>query len=139
MNQATREALERRGLDYSKFNQVKREKADVRGFKMGDEGVEYIINQMADFLLVSRNVEEVFAPDDVLRQKIFAVMKKYLGDQEIRRTNDPTSGPGGAPPATPASGTPPTGAPAVLHAPEERTPGETDDGEPDYQVDEHLS
>ncbi len=40
VNQATREALERRGYDSSKFNQVKREMADVRGFKMGDDGIE---------------------------------------------------------------------------------------------------
>src|SRR5215471_8451120 len=58
VNQATREALERRGYDYSKFNQVKREMADVRGFKMGDEGIEYVINQMIEFLLISRNVED---------------------------------------------------------------------------------
>ena len=86
VNQATREALERRGYDYSKFNQVKREMADVRGFKMGDEGIEYVINQMIEFLLISRNVEEVFAADNVIRQKIFAVMKKHLDvDEEIDR------------------------------------------------------
>ena len=84
VNQATREALERRGYDYSKFNQVKREMADVRGFKMGDEGIEYVINQMIEFLLISRNVEEVFAADNVLRSKIFAVAKKHLDvDDEI--------------------------------------------------------
>jgi uncharacterized protein len=84
VNQATREALERRGYDQSKFNQVKREMADVRGFKMGDEGIEYVINQMIEFLLISRNVEEVFSPDNVLRQKIFALMKKHLDvDDEI--------------------------------------------------------
>jgi len=86
VNQATREALERRGYDYSKFNQVKREMADVRGFKMGDEGIEYVINQMIEFLLISRNVEEVFAADNVLRQKIFSIMKKHLDvDEEIDR------------------------------------------------------
>ena len=86
VNQATREALERRGYAYSKFNQVKREMADVRGFKMGDEGIEYVINQMIEFLLISRNVEEVFAADNVIRQKIFAVMKKHLDvDEEIDR------------------------------------------------------
>jgi hypothetical protein len=86
VNQATREALERRGYDYSKFNQVKREMADVRGFKMGDEGVDYIINQMIEFLLISRNVEEVYAADNVLRQKIFVTMKKHLDvDDEIDR------------------------------------------------------
>jgi hypothetical protein len=84
VNQATREALERRGYDYSKFNQVKREMADVRGFKMGDEGIEYVINQMIEFLLISRNVEEVYATDNVLRQKLFAVMKRHLDvDDEI--------------------------------------------------------
>ena len=84
VNQATREALERRGYDYSKFNQVKREMADARGFKMGDEGIEYVINQMIEFLLISRNVEEVFAADNVLRQKIYAIMKKHLDvDDEI--------------------------------------------------------
>lgn len=84
VNQATREALERRGYDHSKFNQVKREMADVRGFKLGDEGIEYVINQMIEFLMISRNVEEVFAPDNVIRSKIFALMKKHLDvDDEI--------------------------------------------------------
>ena len=84
VNQATREALERRGYDFSKFNQVKREMADVRGFKMGDEGIEYVINQMIEFLLISRNVEEVFSPDNVIRQKMNVVMKKHLDvDDEI--------------------------------------------------------
>jgi uncharacterized protein len=84
VNQATREALERRGYDASKFNQVKREMADVRGFKMGDEGIEYVINQMIEFLLISRNVEEVYAQDNILRQKIHALMKKHLDvDEEI--------------------------------------------------------
>ena len=84
VNQATREALERRGYDHSKFNQVKREMADVRGFKMGDEGIEYVINQMIEFLLISRNVEEVYSADNILRGKLFGVMKKHLDvDDEI--------------------------------------------------------
>jgi hypothetical protein len=86
VNQATREALERRGYDASKFNQVKREMADVRGFKMGDEGIEYVINQMLEFLLISRNVEEVFSADNVMRSKVFQSMKKHLDvDDEIDR------------------------------------------------------
>jgi uncharacterized protein len=86
VNQATREALERRGYDFSKFNQVKREMADVRGFKLGDEGVEFLINQMLEFLLISRNVEEVFADDNQMRPKILQVMKKHLDvDDEIDR------------------------------------------------------
>ena len=86
VNQATREALERRGYDHSRFNQVKREMADVRGFKLGDDGIEYVINQMIEFLMVSRNVEEVFSADNQLRSKIFSVMKRHLDvDEEIDR------------------------------------------------------
>ncbi|HEY6910002.1 MAG TPA: DUF507 family protein, partial [Myxococcales bacterium] len=79
-------ALERRGYDHSRFNQVKREMADVRGFKMGDEGIDYIINQMIEFLLISRNVEEVFAEDHSIRRKIYQVFKKHLDvDEDIDR------------------------------------------------------
>lgn len=78
VNQATREALERRGLDHSRFSQVKQEMADVRGFKLGDEGIENLINQMLEFLLISRNVEEVFSEDHVLRLKVHQTMKKHL-------------------------------------------------------------
>jgi hypothetical protein len=86
VNQATREALERRGYDYSKFNQVKREMADVRGFKLGDEGIEFLINQMLEFLLISRNVEEVYAEDNVMRPKVLQIMKKHLDvEDEIDR------------------------------------------------------
>ncbi|MGC4114319.1 MAG: DUF507 family protein [Myxococcales bacterium] len=86
VNQATREALERRGYDHGKFNQVKREMADVRGFKMGEEGIEYVIGQMLEFLLISRNIEEVFSEDHSMRKKIFVIMKKHLDvDEEIDR------------------------------------------------------
>ena len=78
VNQATREALERRGYDHSKFNSVKREMADVRGFKMGDDGVDYIINQMIEFLLISRTVEEVFSEDHTIRRRVYQVFKKHL-------------------------------------------------------------
>ncbi len=86
VNQATREALERRGYDSSKFTQVKREMADVRGFQLGDEGIEFVINQMLEFLLVSRSVEEVFSDDSTMRPKIMQIMKRHLDvEDEIDR------------------------------------------------------
>lgn len=86
VNQATREALERRGYDSSKFSQVKREMADVRGFQLGDDGIEFVINQMLEFLLVSRSVEEVFSDDSTMRPKILQIMKKHLDvEDEIDR------------------------------------------------------
>lgn len=86
VNQATKEALLRRNYDASKFGQVKREMAEVRGFKMGDEGIEYVIGQILEFLLISRNVEEVFSEDPPMRKKIMGIMKKHLDvDEEVER------------------------------------------------------
>ena len=90
VNQATREALERRGYDHSRFAQVKREMAEVRGFKTGEDGVEYIINQMIEFLMMSRNVEEVFSEDHTLRKTLRDVLNQHLHvdsdlDVEVRK------------------------------------------------------
>ena len=53
---------------------------------MGDEGIEYVIGQMIEFLLISRNVEEVYSDDHPLRKKIFNIFKKHLDvDDEIDR------------------------------------------------------
>ncbi len=86
VNSATREALERRGYDPSHFNRVKREMADVRGHRTGQDGIDFVIAQMLEFLLISRNVEEVYAEDHVMRRKIHDIFKKYLVvDEEIER------------------------------------------------------
>ena len=89
VNAAAREALDRRGYDPSHFNRIKREMADVRGHRTGQDGIDFIIDQMLEFLLISRNVEEVFAEDHVMRRKIHDVFKKYLVvddeiDKEVR-------------------------------------------------------
>jgi uncharacterized protein len=75
---ATRHALARRGLDETSFSSVQQEMADVRGFRLGDAGIRHVVAQLADSLLVSRHVEEVFASDEALRQQILGVMQKHL-------------------------------------------------------------
>ena len=86
VNVATREAMQRRGCDTSRFQQIKREMADVRGFKTGDDGIDFIIDQMLEFLLISRNIEEVFSDHATMRRKIHLIMKKHLAvDEELDR------------------------------------------------------
>jgi len=130
VNQATREALERRGDDDSKFNQVKREMADARGFKAGDEGIQYIIDQMIEFLLISRNVEEVFSADDVLREKLRAVMSRLLTLEQEPPNSGSGSGPGWLPPLGSMGAAGPTGAPATVsdEPPAPSPPPDRDDG-----------
>ena len=86
LNQDTRDALSRRGLSPDRFAQVKKSLAEARKHKTGEDGLEYVINQMLEGMMHSRNVEEVFAEDHEMRKKIQLVMIKYLGiDEEIDR------------------------------------------------------
>lgn len=86
LNQETKDALSRRGLSVERFTQVKKGLAEARGHKTGEEGLEYVMNQMLEALMHSRNVEEVFAEDHEMRKKIAETMRKYLGiDEDIDR------------------------------------------------------
>ncbi|MEQ8274616.1 MAG: DUF507 family protein [Deltaproteobacteria bacterium] len=86
LNQETKDALTRRGLSAERFGQVKKGLAEARQHKTGEEGAEYVINQMLEALMHSRNIEEVFAEDHEMRKKITDTMRKYLGiDEEIDR------------------------------------------------------
>jgi len=87
--------------------------ADVRGFKMGDEGIDDAVDQMIEFLLLSRNVEEVFSGDDVLRPKVLAVMKKYL---DVEEGAPPSRSGGGSAPPPSFRGQPSGGVPAEARA-----------------------
>ena len=86
LNQETRDALTRKGLSAERFAQVKRGLAEAKNHKTGEEGAEFVINQMLEALMHSRNVEEVFAEDHEMRRKVTETMRKYLGiDEDIDR------------------------------------------------------
>ena len=79
-----------RGLDYSHTRKIKAKLAAEKRFGIGDEGIEFIANQMMEILLQSNNVEEVFGDDRELRKTIGPVLKSELGveselDREVKR------------------------------------------------------
>lgn len=86
LNQETRDTLARRGLSPERFSQVKKGLAEARKHKTGEEGLEYVINQMLEALMHSRNVDEIFAEDHEMRRKMHTSLVKYLGiDEELDR------------------------------------------------------
>lgn len=86
LNQETKDTLTRRGYSAERFAQVKKGLAEARAHKTGEEGLEYVINQMLEALMHSRNIDEVFAEDHEMRRKIQVTMVKYLGiDEDIDR------------------------------------------------------
>lgn len=86
LSQDAREAIQRRGLSAERFGQVKKGLADAKGFKIGEDGTEYVIEQMIQVLFASKNIEEIYAEDNDIRKFISEVLKKYLDiDEDIDR------------------------------------------------------
>lgn len=84
VSQEAKDAMSRRGLPQERFGQVKKGLADARGLKLGDEGIEEVINQMIQCCFSSKNIAEVFAEDNVIRKFFKETLTKYLSvDEEL--------------------------------------------------------
>ena len=76
--------LESRGMPPSEMGRVRRLCADQKGIKIGDDMLDYLLDQCIEMLMHSNNVEEVFAEDHEIRRRIRPILKKYLDvDTEI--------------------------------------------------------
>ncbi len=85
-----RDTINARGLDFGALNKVRRQIADERGFGLGEEAIEYMVRQLIEMLMHSVHVDEVYAPDNVLRKKMADVLRRHMAveqelDQEVRR------------------------------------------------------
>ena len=87
--QAEREAsekaksmLEQRGLPQSEFSRLKKLAAEQKGIKIGDDLMDYLLDQLIEILLHSANVDDVFAQDHELRRRMRPALKKHLEVEE---------------------------------------------------------
>jgi hypothetical protein len=82
----TKELMDGRKLPPSEFGRVKKSVAEQRGLKIGDEIVDYLLDQIVECYLYSNNVEEVFASDLDLRRKMAPILKRHmLVEEELDR------------------------------------------------------
>ena len=78
--------MQSRNLGQQEFNRTKRLVADQRGFKIGDEMLDYVLDQMVEMLMHSTNVEEIFAEDVDMRRKMAPILKRHMAvDEELDR------------------------------------------------------
>jgi hypothetical protein len=73
-----RDFIQQRGLATSEFGRLKRAAAEQRGIKVGDEALDYLLDQLVEMLLHSNNVDEVFAQDHELRRAMAPILKKHV-------------------------------------------------------------
>jgi uncharacterized protein len=77
-----KEILQSRGMPQSEFSRIKRLAAEQRGIKVGDEMLDYLLDQLIEMLMHSGNVEEVFAEDHDLRRRMRPLLRKHLELEE---------------------------------------------------------
>lgn len=76
--------LESRGLPPSELGRIKKIIAEQKGIKIGDDILDYLLDQCIEMLMHSGNVDEVYGEDHDLRRRMRPVLKKYLAaDDEL--------------------------------------------------------
>ncbi len=83
------EIMGQRGIPSSEFGRVKRILMEEKGLKTGDEGIEWLIDQILQSFMVGSHVEEVYAEDRLMKRKILSIFKKHFDiedklDKEVR-------------------------------------------------------
>jgi len=80
----TKELMDGRGLPPTEFGRVKKSVAEQKGLKIGDEIIDYLLDQVVESFLYSNNVDEVFASDLDLRRKMAPILKRHMAvDEEL--------------------------------------------------------
>ncbi len=60
--------------------------AEQKGIKIGDELLDYLLDQLIEMLMHSGNVDEVYSEDHELRRRMRPILKKYLEIDEAIET-----------------------------------------------------
>ena len=84
--ETAKEYLQKHSLPGSEFPRVRKLSAEQKGIKIGEDTLDYLLDQVVEMLLHSTHVDEVFAEDHVLRKRMTPVFKKHMAvDEELER------------------------------------------------------
>jgi hypothetical protein len=89
VNDRAKDLLERTGRAQSEFNRVRQQVAEQKGIKIGDEMLDYLLDQVVEIFHHSSHVDEIYPEDVVLRRKMAPIFKKHMAvedalDAEVR-------------------------------------------------------
>jgi uncharacterized protein len=89
VNDRAKDILERTNKPPSEYPRVRQLAADEKGIKVGDETLDYLLDQVVEMLMHSSHVDEVFVEDVELRRKMAPIFKKHMAvdasvDAEVR-------------------------------------------------------
>jgi hypothetical protein len=82
ITEKAKELTASRNLPPSEVGKMKRLVADQKKFKIGEEAIDYILDQLVEMLMHSNNVDEIYAEDYQLRRKMREPLRKQLAMEE---------------------------------------------------------
>ena len=81
-----KDSMQARGIPPTEFSRMKKLAAEQMGIKIGDESIDYLLDQILEILMHSANVDEIFAEDVELRRKMAPSLKRHMAvDEELER------------------------------------------------------
>ena len=82
VTERAKDMMSARGLPQSEFPRLKKLVADEKHMKLGDDAIDYLLDQLVEMLMHSGNVDEVFAEDYELRRKMRDPLRKQLAEEQ---------------------------------------------------------
>jgi hypothetical protein len=82
VSEKAKDMVSARGLSQTEFARVKKLVADERHIKLGDDAIDYLLDQLLEMLMHSANVEEIFSEDYELRRKMRDPLRKQLAEEQ---------------------------------------------------------
>ena len=81
-----KDMLAARGLPQTDYNRIRKLVAEERKIKLGEDAIDYLLDQLIEMLMHSTNVDEIFAEDYVLRRKMRDPLRRqFAEDEEIEQ------------------------------------------------------
>jgi hypothetical protein len=82
VNERAKDVMAQRSLPQTELGRVKKLLADERKIKIGEDAIDYVLDQLIEMLMHSANVEEIFSEDHVLRRKLREPLRRLDAEDE---------------------------------------------------------
>ena len=82
VSERAKDVMAQRSLPQTELGRIRKLLADERKIKIGDDAIDYVLDQLLEMLMHSGNVEEIFSEDHVLRRKLRDPLRKLDAEDE---------------------------------------------------------
>jgi hypothetical protein len=82
ISERAKDMVARRNLPPTELGKIKRMLADQQQLKLGEESVDYLLDQLLEMLMYSNNIEEIYVEDVELRRRLREPLRREAEVEE---------------------------------------------------------